>query len=62
VSLIVLPTDISLPTKLDDLRADYIAGRIDVHDFEDQVERALADGTANDVAPWHGMALTGEWR
>jgi hypothetical protein len=62
MGIIFLPTNIRLPTLLDDLRADYVAGKVDVVAFEDGVDHLLRTGTATDVAPWHGMQTSREWR
>jgi hypothetical protein len=62
MSIIVLPTAVRVPTRLDDLTAKYVDGKIDLDEFEIGAARLLADGTADDVSFYHGMGTSREWR
>jgi hypothetical protein len=62
VAIVLLPTNVSLPTRMDNAREDYLADRLTVWEFEERVGAMLADGTADKVdspfkRPYHGHHL-----
>jgi hypothetical protein len=49
--VVLLPTDVRLPTVLDALKERYIKGEIDIIEFEKRAETLLANGW-EDLPDW----------